>query len=106
MIISRVTIEKMTKDGNDGRKGGQENSRNNKGHRCNKRRPLSIASKAILKLEPPPAFERTTSAKLNEAMGNKVKERLNNWRDGDNGRILVDMLVKSILICNKYSLYI
>ena len=38
-------------------------------------------------------------------MENKVKERLDDWRDGDDGRILVDMLVKSISICNKYSLY-
>ena len=38
-------------------------------------------------------------------MENEVKERLDDWRDGDDGRTLVDMLVKSILICNKYSFY-
>ena len=26
-------------------------------------------------------------------------------RDGDDGRILIDMLMKSITLCNKYSLY-
>ena len=33
------------------------------------------------------------------------KERLDNWRDGDGARILLNMLVKSIIIYNKYSLY-
>ena len=92
----------MAKDDNNA--CGQEKS-NDKGHRRNERRPPAIASKAILKLGPPPTSERTTSVKLNNAMENEVKEHLNDWRDGDNGRILVDMLVKSISICNKYSLY-
>ena len=39
-------------------------------------------------------------------MRNEVKERLGDWQDGDNGQILIDMLVKSTSICNKYSLYI
>ena len=38
-------------------------------------------------------------------MDNEVKERLDDWRDSDDGRILVDMLLKSISVCNKYSLY-
>ena len=38
-------------------------------------------------------------------MNNEVKERLDDWRDGKDGRILVDMLIKLILISNKYSLY-
>ena len=92
----------MAKDDNNGR--GQEKS-NNIGHRRNERRPPTIASKAILKLGPPPTSEQTTSVKLNDPMGKEVKERLDNWRDGDNGRILVDMLVKSTSICNKYSFY-
>ena len=92
----------MAKDDNNGR--GQEKS-NNKGHRRNERRPPTIASKAILKLGPPPTSERTTSVKLNDAMENEVKERLDNWRDGDDGRILVNMLVKSTSTCDKYSLY-
>ena len=92
----------MAKDGNNGRR--QEKS-NNKGHRSNERRPPTIASKAILKLGPPPTSERTTSVKLNDAMGNEVKERLDDWRDSDDGRALVNMLVKSISIANKYSLY-
>ena len=95
----------MTKDGNDGHKGGQENSGNNKGHRHNKRRPPTIASKAILKLGPPPASEQTTSVKYNDSMGNEVKERLVNWRDGNNRQILVNILAESIFTCNKYSLY-
>ena len=91
----------MPKDDNNGR--GQDKS--NKGHRRNKRRPTTIASKAILKLGPPPTSERTTSVKLNDAMGHEVKERFDDWRDGDDGQILVDVLVKSTSICNKYSLY-
>ena len=92
----------MAKDDNNGR--GQEKS-NNKGHRRNERRPPMIASRAIHKLGPPPTSERTTSAKLNDAMENGVKKRLDDWWDGDDRRILVDMLVKSISICNKCSLY-
>ena len=95
----------MTKDGNAGRKDGQENSSNGRSHKRNERRPPTKASKAILKLRPPPASEWTTSVKLEDAIGNEVKEHLDNWREGDNGRILIDMLVKSISICNKYSLY-
>ena len=38
-------------------------------------------------------------------MGNEVKERFNNWRDIKDARVLLDMLIKSISICNKYSLY-
>ena len=38
-------------------------------------------------------------------MGDKVKERFDNWRDGGDARVLYDMLIKSISICNKYSLY-
>ena len=68
----------MAKDDNNGR--GQERS-NNKDHRRNKRRPLTIASKAILKLGPPSTSERITSVKLNDAMKNEVKERLDNWQD-------------------------
>ena len=90
----------MAKDDNNSR--GQDTS-NNKGHRRNERRPMTIASKAIVKLGPPPTSERTTSIKLRDAMDNEVKERLDDWRDGDDGRILVDMLIKSISICSKYS---
>ena len=95
----------MAKDDNDGRKGRQENSSNGRSHKRNKGRPLTIASKAILKLGSPPASEQTTTVKSQDAMGNKVKEHLDNWRDGDDGRILIDMLVKLIVICNKYSIY-
>ena len=89
----------MAKDNDKSR--GQES----KGVRRNERRPTKIASKAILKLGPPPQSERTTSIKLQDAMENEVKERLDEWRDGDDGRILVDMLIKIISISNKYSLY-
>ena len=92
----------MARDGNNGR--GQEKS-NNKDHRRNERRPPTIASKAILKLGPPPTSKQTNSVKLNNAIGNEVEERLDDWRDGDNGQILVDMLVNLTSICNKYSLY-
>ena len=85
----------------DDKNRGQES----KGVRRNKRRPTKIASQAILKLGPLPQSERTTSIKLQDAMDNEVKERLDKWRDDDDGRILIDMLVKSIAISNKYSLY-
>ena len=49
--------------------------------------------------------EQTTSLKLEDALGNEVKEKLDNWRDGEDGRILINMFVKSIKICNNYSLY-
>ena len=62
-------------------------------------------AKLILKLGPPPASEQTTSLKLKDALGNEVKGRLDNWRYGSDARLLLDMLVKSINICNKYSLY-
>ena len=88
----------MAKDGNDGRNGGQENSGNNKGHRRNERRLPTITSKAILKIGPPPTSKQTTSIKLKDTMGNEVKERLDNWRDGDDEQILIDMLDKSISI--------
>ena len=91
----------MAKDGNDGRKGGQENSSNGRSHKRNKRRPPTKASKAILKLGPPPASKRTTSFKLQDVMCNKVKEHLDNWRDDEDARVLLDMLIKSISICNK-----
>ena len=92
----------MTKDDNNCR--GQEKS-SNKGHIRKECRPMTIASKANLKSGPSPTSEQTTSVKLNNAMENEVKERLDDWRDGDDGRILVDMLIKSISVCNKYSLY-
>ena len=53
----------------------------------------------------PPVSEQTTSVKLKDALGNKVKERLDDWRDDNNDHILVNMLTKSISICSKYSLY-
>ena len=92
----------MAKDDNNG--CGQEKN-NNKGHRRNKCRPPMIASKAILKLGPPPTSKWTTSVKLNGMTENEVKEWLDDWRDSDNGPILVDMIVKSISMCNSYSLY-
>ena len=93
----------MTKDGNSGRKGGQEKSKG-KGQK-RKGGPPTKASKAILKLGQPPASEWTTSLKLEDDMGNRAKEKLDCWRDGDNGRVLVQMLLKSIEISNNYSLY-
>ena len=95
----------MAKDSSGGRKGRQETLSNGRSHKRNKRRPSTIASKTVLKIQTPPAPERATSVKLHKAMGNEVKERLDNWRDSNNEQILIDMLVKSILICNKYSLY-
>ena len=95
----------MAKDGNNGRKDEQENSSNGRSHKCNKHRPPIKASKAILKVGPPPTSQRTTSVKLEDTMGNEVKESLNNRQDGNDERILIDMLVKSIAICNKYLFY-
>ena len=94
----------MAKDGNTGRKGGQDKSKG-KGQKRNERGPLTKANKAILKLRQPPVSEQTTCLKLEDAMGNEVKEKLDCWRDGDDGRILIQMLVKTMKICNNYSLY-
>ena len=96
----------MDRDGNDGRKGKQENSSNGRSHKHNERRPPTKENKAISKLGLPLASKQTTSLKLKGTLKkkNKVKERLDNWRDGDGALILLDMLVKSISICNKYSL--
>ena len=88
----------MTKDGNNGRKGSQDNKNKDKGQG-------STASKAILMLGWPSISKRTMSLRLVDALGNEVKEKLDNWRDGYDGRILVNMLVKSIEICNTCSLY-
>ena len=101
-----LASSRMTKDGNNGRKGSQDKSkRKGQGQKRKERGPPSKASKAILKLGKPPVSEQTTSLKLEDALGNEVKEKLDNWRDGDDGRILIQMLVKSIEICNNYSLY-
>ena len=42
----------MAKDGNDGRKAGQENSSNGRSHKRNERRPPTNASKANFKARP------------------------------------------------------
>ena len=94
----------MASDGNAGRKGSQDKSKG-QGQKRKERGPLTKASKAILKFGQPPASEQTTSLNLEDAMENKVKEKLDCWRDGDDGRVLVQMLVKSIEISNNYSLY-
>ena len=103
MCDRRITIQKLAKDGNDGHKGVQES--NGRSHKHNERRPRTRASKAILRLGPPPASRQTTAFKLEDANGNRVKERSDNWRDGKDTRVLLDTLIKSISICNKYSLY-
>ena len=94
----------MAKDSNAGRKGSQDKSKG-QGQNCKERGPPTKESKAILKLGQPPISERTTSLKLEDAMGNKLKEKLDCWRDGDNGRVFIQMLVKPIEIINNYSLY-
>ena len=38
-------------------------------------------------------------------MGNAIKERFDNWREGEDAQVLLNMLIKSISICNKHSLY-
>ena len=70
-------------------KGGEENSSNSRSHKRNKRRSSTKASKAILKLGAPPASEQITSLKLEGALGNEVIEHLDDWRDGDDARILL-----------------
>ena len=94
----------MAKDGNAGRKGSQDKS-TGQGQKGKERGPPNKASKAILKLGKPPASERTTSFRLEDAMGNEVKEKFDCWQDGDDGRVLIQMLVKSTETSNNYSLY-
>ena len=83
----------MAKDGNNGRTGRQGNSNNGRSHKRNEHRPPTKVSKGILKLWPPPSSKRKTSLKLEEALGNEVRERLDNWRDGGDARIHLGMLV-------------
>ena len=94
----------MARDGNAGRKGSQDKSKS-QGQKHKEHGPPNKASKAILKLGQPPASERTTSLRLEDAMGNELKEKFDCWRDGDNRRLLIQMLVKSMEISNNYSLY-
>ena len=94
----------MAKDGNAGRKGSQDKSKG-QGQKRKECGPPNKASKAILKLGQPPASEQTTSFKLEDAVENKVKAKLDCWRGGDDRRVLIQMLAKSIEISNNHSLY-
>ena len=38
-------------------------------------------------------------------MGNEEKEKLLNFRDDNNGSLLVDLCEKAITLCNTYNLY-
>ena len=46
-----------------------------------------------------------TTGKSKQSHFKTRAEHLGNWRDGEDARVLLDMLIKSISICNKYSLY-
>ena len=92
--------EKESKNrGQTNRKGNGKGSQ-----KCKTQDPPSKAQKALLKLGAPPVGERQTSVKLKDAMDNKIKEYLDDYRDGNDGRILINMLMKSISLCVKYSL--
>ena len=48
---------------------------------------------------------KTTYVKILDEMGNKAKEKLPNFRDDNNGAILVELCEKAIALCNTYNLY-
>ena len=66
---------------NNERKVSQDKSKGKgRGQKRKDRGPPSKASNVILKLGHPSISERTTSLKLEGALGNEAKEKLNNWR--------------------------
>ena len=58
-----------------------------------------------MKLEPAPEPTKTTSVKILDDMSNEVKEKLPNFRDDNEGALLVELCKKSIAICETYDLY-
>ena len=105
-MIVVLASSRMAKDGNNGRKGSQDkNTGKGQSQKHKECGPPLKASKAILKIGQPPVSEQTTFLKLEDTLENKAKEKLDNLRDGDNGCILIQMLVKLLEICNNYSLY-
>ena len=62
-------------------------------------------AKAVLTLDPVPELAETASVKVLDNVGNKAKEKLPNFRDGDNGALLVDLCEKAIALCKTYNLY-
>ena len=100
---------KMAKDNNDSRKGSDKSKRrgnhNQGGNRNQFRGQNSKQSKAVLKFEPAPEPTGTTSVKILDEMNNEVKEKLPNFRDDNEGALLVELCKKAIAICDTYDLY-
>ena len=100
---------KMAKDNNDSRKGSDKSKRrgnhNQGGNRNQFRGQPSKQSKAVLKFEPAPEPTGTTSVKILDEMNNEVKEKLPNFRDDNEGALLVELCKKAIAICETYDLY-
>ena len=89
-------------------KGGDKPKRrgnhNQGGNRNNFRGRASKQNKAVLTLDPVPEPTKTTSVKISDEMGNEEKEKLLNFRDDNNGSLLVDLCEKAITLCNTYNL--
>ena len=64
----------------------------------------ALVSKALT-LDPVPEPAKTTFVKILDDMDNKVKEKLPNYRDDNNGVLLVKFCQKAIAICEMYALY-
>ena len=95
----------MGKDNNTKKSnGGKGNQKNNQG-RKQKAGPPSVRDKALLKIGPPPNPHDTTSIKMVDDDGNEEKERLPNFRDNDNGAIVLTLCKKAISLCIVYELY-
>ena len=100
---------KMARD-NDNRKGGDKPKRrgnhNQGGNRNNFfRGHASKQNKAVLTLDPVPEPTKTTSVKILDKMGNEAKEKLPNFRDDNNGALLVELCEKAITLYKTYNLY-
>ena len=65
----------------------------------------SKQNKAGLKLDPVQEPIKTTSVKILDKMGNGRKEKLPNFRDDNNGALLVELYEKAITLCKMYDLY-
>ena len=96
----------MARD-NDNRKGGNKPKRrgnhNQGGNRNNFfRGRASRQNKAVLTLDPAPGPTKTTSVKILDDMGSKAKDKLPNFRDNNNGVLLVKLREKAIASCKTY----
>ena len=99
----------MARD-NDNEKGGDKPNRRANHNQGGNRNYIfhdraSKQNKAVLTIDPLPEPTKTTSVKILDEMGNKAKEKLLNFRDDNNGELLVELCEKAITLCKTYVLY-